>query len=440
MAFLFTIILAVSAGMLGYFLIDLSRQDFLHETEVAIDTEIRMVVSLQSTQSGNLGAYIHQRTLDDPAIRFRYEDEGGQKLAGTIDPTPQKVQKISEGILRFGLTGLQGDEVFAAKIHTFEDGNRIIVARNIHDLLSRYETMKIMSWLIMALMACVVLVSFGISFFVVSRINRIAQLAHTIVETGDLSQRLEIDSRWDDLSTLSLILNRFLDRIEMLMNSAREVSNHIAHDLRTPLSGLRSDIEALKGQTVTDQTLDQLLGNADHILAVFHALLRISNLEKGKGQPLVRDVDLGQILQDVADLYEPLAEEKHIHLQITRWGDLKIRGDGDLLFQLFANLLDNAIKFSPSYSDIKLTAQAEKGLVTALVEDAGTGIADAEKDHVFRHFYRGDASRSTAGNGLGLSLVRAIAEHHGARITLEDREPGLRVRVLFQPYQKFRLL
>mgnify|MGYP006270561123 CR=1 FL=1 len=377
MAFLFTIILALSAGMLGYFLVDLSRQDFLHETEAAIDTEIRMLISLQTTQSGNLSAYIAQRTYDDRAIRFRFEDEQGHKIAGTIDPMPSEVAKITEGVLRFSLAGEQGSESFAAKIHTFEDGNRIIVARNIHDLLSRYETMKLMSWLIMGLMACVVLVSFGISFFVVSRIHRIAHLAQTIVETGDLSQRLVIDSRWDDLSTLSEILNGFLDKIETLMHSAREVSNHIAHDLRTPLSGLRSEIEALKGQPVTETALDHLLAEADRILAIFHALLRIANIERGKAPPLVKDINI-------------------------------------------------------------ITTSGPEGLCVA-IRDQGQGIPDDEKDKVFRHFYRGDLSRSTQGHGLGLSLVQAIAHQHQARIELCDGSPGLEVRIYFQPYQKFRI-
>lgn len=439
MAFLFTIILALSAGMLGYFLVDLSRQDFLHETEAAIDTEIRMLVSLQTTQSGNLSAYIAQRTQDDRAIRFRFEDEQGHKIAGTIDPMPSEVAKITEGVLRFGLAGEQGSESFAAKIHTFEDGNRIIVARNIHDLLKRYETMKLMSWLIMGLMACVVLVSFGISFFVVSRIHRIAHLAQTIVETGDLSQRLVIDSRWDDLSTLSEILNGFLDKIETLMHSAREVSNHIAHDLRTPLSGLRSDIEALKGQPVTESAIDHLLAEADRILAIFHALLRIANIERGKAPPLVKDIDLATILRDVIELYEPVAEDKHIRLLNNHARDVKIRGDSDLVFQLFANVLDNAIKFSPEHSDIQITTTSGPEGLCVAIHDQGQGIPDHEKDKVFRHFYRGDLSRSTQGHGLGLSLVQAIAHQHQARIELCDGQPGLEVKIYFQPYQKFRI-
>ena len=299
--------------------------------------------------------------------------------------------------------------------------------------------MKLMSWLIMGLMACVVLVSFGISFFVVSRIHRIAHLAQTIVETGDLSQRLVIDSRWDDLSTLSEILNGFLDKIETLMHSAREVSNHIAHDLRTPLSGLRSEIEALKGQPVTETALDHLLAEADRILAIFHALLRIANIERGKAPPLVKDIDLATILRDVIELYEPVAEDKQIRLFHNHARDLKIRGDNDLLFQLFANVLDNAIKFSPADSDINIiTTSGPEGLCVA-IRDQGQGIPDDEKDKVFRHFYRGDLSRSTQGHGLGLSLVQAIAHQHQARIELCDGSPGLEVRIYFQPYQKFRI-
>ena len=182
-----------------------------------------------------------------------------------------------------------------------------------------------------------------------------------------------------------------------------------------------------------------MLAEADRILAVFQALLRISNIEKGNTHPLVKEVDLGKIIHDVTELYEPLAEERQISLHLTTEPDVKIRGDHDLLFQLFANVLDNAIKFAPPASQIKIAATADKDHVTAYIEDAGVGIADDEKEKVFKHFYRVEASRSKVGNGLGLSLVRAIAEQHRAQITLEDSKPGLRVKILFQPYQKFRI-
>ena len=435
MALLFTVLLAVSAALIGYSLIDFGKHDFLRETEAAIDTEVRMISSLEGVEKGGLIPYIEQRTKDDRVVRFRYESENGNLIAGTIDPMPADVQKIAEGILRFDLDTGVGTEIFAAKIYTFKDGSRIVVARNVGELIASYERLQHLSWLVMSLMLAVVLVSFAISHFVVSRINRIARIAQSIVETGDLSQRLAIDSRWDDLSNLSEVLNGFLVKIEGLMNGVREVSNNIAHDLRTPLSGLRSDIESLKGQAVRDHHIDALLLEADRLLSVFHALLRITNIEKGKRSQLMADVDLASILKDVIDLYEPVAEEKNIQFEVKTTSNLYVKGDRDLLFQLFANILDNAIKFSAVSSAIRLYVGEENGLIIAFIEDQGVGIPDQEKEKVFKHFYRGDASRSTPGNGLGLSLVRAIVEHHQARIALENSNPGLRVRIAFQAYQ-----
>ena len=168
---------------------------------------------------------------------------------------------------------------------------------------------------------------------------------------------------------------------------------------------------------------------------MFHALIRITNIEKGARTSFMGDVDLEKVVRDVADLYEPVAEEKNIGFEIIAVSGAKVKGDSDLLFQLFANVLDNAIKFSPERSVIRLYAQNEKNQIVAFIEDQGPGILDSEKEQVFKHFYRGDSSRSTPGNGLGLSLVRAVAEHHQARISLENANPGLRVRITFQPYQ-----
>jgi len=431
MAVLFTILLALSAGILGYFLVDFGKRDFLRETEAAIDIEINMLSSLKNAQNGGIIPYIEQRTRDDQIIRFRYENEKGELLGGTIDPMPKHIQKITEGVLSFDLDIGHDRQAFAVKIHTFNDGSRILVARNIHDLMASYERLKQLSWLVMSLMLAVVLVSFGISHFVVSRINRIAMVAQNIVETGDLSQRLSIDSRWDDLSNLSEVLNGFLERIEDLMSDVGEVSNNIAHDLRTPLSGLRSDIEALKGIPLEDRHIDLLLADADHILAVFQALLRITTIEKGKRSSFMNLVDLEKVIKDVVDLYEPVAEEKDIRFETKTVSGLNVRGDVDLLFQLFANILDNAIKFSPKGSRIQVHAEIDKHNVIVVIQDHGCGIPEHEKEKVFKHFYRGDASRSTPGNGLGLSLVRAVAEQHQARLNLEDANPGLRVRIFF---------
>jgi signal transduction histidine kinase len=435
MALLFTVLLSVSAAILGYFLYDFGRQDFMRETEAAIDAEISMLSGIDAQQPEAIIAYVLQRSRHDAAVRFRYETEQGKKLAGTIDALPPNVQRLAEGILRFTLRSPDGEQLLAAKIHTFPDGSRMVVARDIKDLMASYERLKHLSLLMMGLMLMVVLVSFAISHFVVSRINRIAHTACLIMETGDLSQRISIDSQWDDLSSLSQVLNSFLAQIESLMTGIREVSNNIAHDLRTPLTGLRSDIESLKGTAVTEENLDDLLAEADRILSIFQSLLRIANLERGKRHQSFGPVNLGVVLHDVIELYEPLAEEKQMEIQTHIPPSLMVLGDADLLFQLFANLLDNAIKFSPSHATVRLEASSHPQQVSVVIADQGPGVAPAEKEKLFQHFYRGDASRTAPGHGLGLSLVKAIITQHRGQILLEDATPGLRVQVHLPPYQ-----
>lgn len=298
-----------------------------------------------------------------------------------------------------------------------------------------YAHFQRLSILIMVLMSCVVLVSFVISTFVVSRINTIATTAREIMDTGDLSRRISIDTNWDDLSNLAQVLNSFLDRVELLMDGVREVSNNIAHDLRTPLTHLRNQIEELKTKPITDADIDALLTESDHILAIFHSLLRIANIEKSKRHQALEEVNLAALLQDVAELYEPVAEEKNIRLLLQQENRQIVKGDKHLLFQLFANVLGNAIKFSPPDSEVSVKINGDKGGVSIVISDHGPGIAASEKEAVFRRFYRGDASRSTEGNGLGLSLVKAIIDLHQGSILLEDNNPGLRVRVSLQPYQ-----
>ncbi len=435
MALLFTVLLSVSAGMLGYFLIDFGKREFLRESEAAINIEIAMLATLANTDSNALIPYINQRSDDDPVVRFRYETPAGDLIAGTIAVMPHVIGRFTEGVLRFNLETVEGSQVFAAKIHTFNDGSRVVVARNVNELITSHDALTLMTWMVLALMFAVVVVSFGISLFVVSRINRIAATAQGIIATGDLSQRLPIDSEWDDLSNLAKILNDFLEKIESLMGGIREVSNNIAHDLRTPLTVLRSDIEALKTQPTDMSKIDTLLGDADRIMAIFHALLRIANIEKGKRFAFFADFNMVILIQDVAELYEPLAEEKNLRLQIAMPAHLNIRGDRDQLFQMCANLLDNAIKFAPADSVVRLCAAQENGCTVLTIEDCGTGIPEHEKNNVFKQFYRCDSSRSLTGNGLGLSLVKAVADHHQAQISLEDAQPGLRVRLVFQPYQ-----
>ena len=331
----------------------------------------------------------------------------------------------------------------------------IIAPQNLN--VETLDSLKSFSAIILVLMLCVVLVSLGISHFVVSRINKIAITAQSIIDTGDLSKRISIDTKWDDLSNLAQVLNGFLVRIEDLMASVREVNNNIAHDLRTPLTRLRTDIELLKGKDVTNDELQELLTEIDRILSVFHSLLRISNIQKGKRYQefeeinlsilledvmkklifqyflkMVEEINLSILLEDVIELFEPMATEKHVKLINVTNDNLKITGDADLLFQLFANLLDNAIKFSSSKSEVQIITNSEPGKISTIIKDSGPGIRDDEKEYVFQQFYRGDESRKSQGFGLGLSLVKAVIDRHHGEIKLKDGSPGLEVWITFK--------
>jgi signal transduction histidine kinase len=274
---------------------------------------------------------------------------------------------------------------------------------------------------------------FIISYYVTKRINSIVATAERIRTTGDLSQRIPIDSRWDDLSKLSVTLNHMLQDIEQAVDGVRTVSDNIAHDLRTPLARMRNRMEEMRatpvGSELCHESMQQLIRECDALLNTFQALLRISNIENGKRYTNTKTVSLSTVLADVVELYEPLAAEKNITF-ITHLEPCTIIGDKDLLFQLFANLCDNAVKYTPEGGHISLSMQHHKNSVSVAVCDTGAGVPDAQKGKVFQRFFRTDESRSTAGSGLGLSLVSAITRMHQGSITLSDNTPqGLCVKV-----------
>ncbi len=276
-------------------------------------------------------------------------------------------------------------------------------------------------------------IGYLISVFVVTRINRIADTAQDIIATGDLTKRVEIDSRWDDLSFLGDVLNEMLEKIETLMAGVQHITDTVAHDLRTPLARLRNKLEkntqnnGLVGREEYEQQAS-LVKDVDSLLKTFNALLSLSSLESGRQGSKFEIFDVGKVVHDAVDLYMPLAEEKNQTLTVDSKA-ISYSGDRDLFFQVIANLLDNAIKFTQHEGAIKITLKNSSNAKEIIIQDNGPGIPRSSVAKAFDRFYRDQEQQHIEGSGLGLSLVNAVLKLHKATITLEDNQPGLKVVV-----------
>ena len=302
----------------------------------------------------------------------------------------------------------------------------MLAGQNIAEIENTQNIIRWLGFAIICALAIVVLVGYFVGKYVVNLINTISDTADNIMKSGDLSRRIPVTHQRDDLSKLAHVLNSMFDRIETLLAGVRQVSDNIAHDLRTPLSRLRNRLEGFDGSA---DEKEKLINEADNLIAIFNALLRIARIEQSKDIRRFAKVDMQQLLNDVIEFYEPLAQTKRQKFK-TSIGKCKISGDKDLLFQMVANLLDNAIKFTPKNGEISISAKSRSGKLSIKIADSGAGIAESDRDKVFTRFYRAESSRTTSGHGLGLSLVAAIANLHSAKITLSNKN-GLLVCIDF---------
>jgi signal transduction histidine kinase len=422
MALLFTVMLGGASGILGYSGYYLNRNHFILGIEEILDTEYSYLKSAEA--SGDFESVINER-LSKPNRIYYLTKDNHTFISGNISAYPSITENLKDGIFYFNRE--HTDEPYAAKLYNMKDGNKILIGSNMSDLIYTEHVILLMGAVTILLMMLVIIVSYLISNFVVSRTNHIAETARTIMQTGDLSQRIIIDSRWDDLSNMAYVLNNLLSRIEDLMNGIRRVSDNIAHDLRTPLTRLRNNMETLHRDTQNIK-ITHLIEEADHILSTFHAVLRISKIEDAPSKEHFSTCDIRKIISDVIDLYEPLAADKTISLDPDLMGPAPYHGDANLLFQMYANLLDNSIKFTPTGGSIRISlCYGLEGEFVTIIEDTGGGVSEADQKYVFDRFYRGEKSRSSEGNGLGLSMVRAIVMLHNGGITLENHGEGLRV-------------
>ena len=322
-----------------------------------------------------------------------------------------------------------------AMLETFPGGDRLLVGRDISELDSFTEQIKaavISSGALIFVLAAAA--SILVTRRTVGRIEQINATSRAIMQSG-LDQRIPLRGSHDEWDRVAENLNLMLDRIETLMGEVKQVSDNVAHDLRTPLTRMRGRLEkAYDSQRSgeADQTLiGDTLADLDAVLRMFSSITRIAQIETQARTDAFRTANLVEIASEVVELYDAAAEQDGTRLTIVGDPEVKVTGDRDLIFDAIANLVDNAIKHGRAGGQVVVANESIDGRPVISIADDGPGIPAGEYEHVFKRFYRLEASRYTPGNGLGLSLVAAVARLHGARIELLDNAPGLKFRLWF---------
>jgi signal transduction histidine kinase len=441
-------ILAVSAVGAGVVLAVIAWQ-----VVAVVDEEIARTIDAEAkgltdayNHDGLVGLYssIEARKRQPGASLYLLTDPAGETLAGNVEQIPLEVLERHGFIVVDYRTNGPGDRVRQAlvRIYRLPPGFLLLVGHDLGDR-ARIEGVLVRA-LAMSLVFFAALAAAGALFVarnVLKRIDDINTSAHGIM-AGDLTGRLPVSGSGDELDRLAESLNAMLMRIGVLMQGLREVSDNIAHDLRTPLTRLRNHAEAALSfgddAAAYRIALEKTIEESDALIRIFNALLLIARAEAGGGVDGQTSFDLGEAARTVAELYEPVAEEEGLALTVDVDGPLYVRGNRELIGQTIANLVDNALKYGALSNcgddgvkpEIVVAVGRKGDWVELTVADRGPGIALEDRERVLARFVRLEGSRSRPGSGLGLSLAAAVARMHGGRVELDDNRPGLLVRVI----------
>jgi signal transduction histidine kinase len=406
----------------------------------AVDADIRTIINGYRDEGISEAIEVVRQRLgsrdyagqDLPGGYILIRDRTHGTLAGNLSSLEPEL-----GLLRFSLPRpppqppitVLGRGVYIA------DGVYLFVGRDTGPIAAtRMRLLQAFAWLAGA---SIVFAGLGGIFFSVRFMRRIDAIATTCraIVAGRFNDRIPLRGSGDELDRLAAAINDMLERIAALLENLRQVSSDVAHDLRTPLTHLRTRLEDARLRSVTTKdyaaAVSNAIGDTDRLLAIFTALLRISQIESGTRMAAFSTLSLTDLLERLHEMYRPVAEDQRLVLRCDIQKDVWIRGDSELLTQMFSNLIENAIRHTAPLTNILIGLGASNGTAVASIADDGPGIPAEEREKVFRRFYRLASSRSTPGNGLGLALVAAIANLHQARMGLSDNRPGLCFRASF---------
>lgn len=360
-------------------------------------------------------------------------------LAGNLVEFPTAATMIDNYVIEFDYKrAMQGEEVTRTargQAFTLQGGFFLLVARDITDQkMSRNKLQTTLPWSVGVMLLLGLAGGVLMSRNLLRRLDVITRTSSEIV-AGDFSRRVPLTASHDEFDALAENLNVMLERNERLMKGMREVVDSVAHDLRTPLNRLRNRLEDMQRKLNPEDPhlddIDSAVAETDRLIGTFNALLLIAEADSGITRGSMTGIDLSAIVADIADLYSPLAEEKEIVLEVAPSGVLTVEGNRSLVSQALANLIDNAIKYTPSGGHIWVSASETPSGIDLTVADNGPGIPEADRARVLERFVRLEKSRNSPGTGLGLSLVAAVARMHEAKLTLGDNNPGLKTTLSF---------
>ncbi len=360
-------------------------------------------------------------------------DANLKPLVGNIGKWPA-LSSEAEGWVSFELNEENSENVMVrARVFVPQPNLRLIVGRKVRALTQLKRLFdRTLFWGLTITLALALAGGIMMSNNVLQRVAQF-NLTSRRIRDGDLTQRIVTTGSGDEFDELAKNLNSMMDQIESLMNNIQHISDNVAHDLRTPLTRLRNRLEELRqnaGSSEIDE-IDACIEDAEGLLATFASLLSIARIESGTYEARLNPVNLSQCVRDSYELYKALADDKSINLSCDEPGEIEVRGDRNLLFQAITNLLDNAIKYTPTGGKVSISLQHNPGHVVLSVADSGPGIPADMREQVLERFFRLDESRSKPGAGLGLSLVQAIVQRLGARLEFDDNKPGLFIRLIF---------
>ncbi|HXQ17623.1 MAG TPA: HAMP domain-containing sensor histidine kinase [Caulobacteraceae bacterium] len=429
LAALYTAAFAAAVIVLGAVTLVTTRTTLSQQFDARIQSESAALVREFRTEglTGVVQA-VQERDSTPGALDYGLQGPDGRPIAGRLAQARASPGWSEQRISQFGHEKIR---TYAASL---AGGYRLLVGGDdesieaVDNLLAERFSLAILGVVVIGLVG-----GYGLSRGMGRRIAAITGAAEAIID-GDLSRRVPAAPRGDDLGRLAATFNRMLDRIGALMESLRQVSSDIAHDMRTPLTRLRSRLEAsLQGPPGPAQAaaIEAALGDLDAILETFAALLRIAQIESGARRAAFQTFDLCAVARTVVDAFAPSAEEAGQRLTLEDGEPVVVDGDRELLTQMLVNLVENGLRHAGGQAQVTVRCRVQQGRAVLSVTDDGPGVPDAERERLFDRFHRLEASRSTAGSGLGLALVAAVAKLHGAEASLRNADPGLEAAVAF---------